>query len=463
MKIGKTYYLVPPFFQNIAFSVYGSFVYTRRYNTAFKNRCEILKKNESLAPEEHRRNQLRQLKTMLEHCAKNVPYYQKLFRRIGFEPSSMKGIDDLKQIPILEKKDVLKNPEAFVVENIKKKDLILEETSGTSGSSLKVYWHKDFYPWIYALYETRMRGSAGVDMNDRRANLTGKVLVPANQKKPPFWRYNMAEKQLYMSSYHLSSKNIPYYVEALQKFKPKFIIGYPGSICPIAKYLVDSKDMVSSIKSVISCSEYLSSQTRTIIEKGFDCKVYNHYGSVEWVTTLNECEAGRLHLSPEFGIVEILDSNNRPRPRGQTGEMVCTGLMNYAMPFIRYKTGDMGAYPETDEKCPCGRALPIFKSLEGRKMSFLSLPNGNLVSSAALSTAFHAENILESQLIQESLDSICLKLVVNNRFTNRDRDCLFTELKKRISPLTIRCEYADSIPCEKGGKRPWIVNRCINA
>ncbi len=457
MKIFKAYYSMPVALQNTAFSLYGYYMRRRRYNNAYKEACSILRENEFLAAEDHNYRQSESVKRMLKHCANNVPYYQKLFRRIGFDPETFESLEDLRRIAVLEKKDVLKNPMEFVATNFKKSEMVTEETSGTSGSPLKVYWHKDFYNWIYALYETRMRRPAGVCIKDRRANLTGKVLVPANQKKPPFWRYNLAEKQLYMSSYHLNPGNIPFYVEALQKFKPKYVIGYPGSIHPVAEYLINSKDKIPSVKSVISCSEYLLPETRSKIEKGFGCRVYNHYGSVEWVAALNECEMGNMHISPEFGIIEIVNDDGEPVPAGRRGEMVCTGLLNYAMPFIRYRTGDIGSVKEGN--CSCGRTLPLFEALEGRKMSFLTLPGGALAGSAALSTAFHAENIIESQMVQERTDSVTLKLVVTEGFTDNDREYLLSELKKRIAPLRINCERVDFIPCEKNGKKPWIINR----
>lgn len=462
MRIHRWYYNLPVIFQNIAFSLYGYYLRAKRYNKLQQRYSKILRKNEHLKKEKYEEKQLNLLKKILIHCGKNVPYYQQLFQKISFKPEHIETIEDLRKLPILEKRDVIENHKKFIATNLKKKEMMLEETSGTSGSPLKVYWDKNFYAWIYALYEIRMRGSAGVSIKDRRANLTGKVLVPANQKKPPFWRYNIAEKQLYLSSYHLNKNNISYYLNALKKFKPGYIIGYPASIYPLAKYLVENKDIISSIKAVISCSEYLSAETRAIIENGFKCKVYNHYGSVEWVATINECEQGNLHISPEFGIIEVLDNKGKPVSKGQIGEMVCTGLLNYAMPLIRYRTGDMASFPETDyDDCSCGRTLPILKSLEGRKMSFLSLPEGGLVGSAALSTAFHAENILESQIIQESKDSILLKLVVTEKFSENDKKYLLSELEKRISPLKINCEYVDSINCQKDGKRQWIVNRIL--
>lgn len=462
MKINKVYYLLPVVLQNVAISLYGYYLYRKRYNTVQRKACEILKNNEYISLKEHTELQLKSLKKMLDHCGRHVPYYQKLFRKIDLRPETIESFEDLKRIPLLEKRDVLRDPNNFVARNFRKSDLVREETSGTSGSPLKVYWDQKFYAWIYALYEERMRVNAGVSVKDKKANLTGKVLVPANQKKPPFWRYNIAEKQLYMSSYHLNDHNIPCYVKALLRFKPKYIIGYPGSIYPVAKYLVNSKETIPSIKSIISCSEYLSPETRSIFERGFGCKVYNHYGSVEWIATINECCEGNLHISPEFGIIEVLDNKGEPVPRGEVGEMVCTGLLNYAMPFIRYRTGDMGSFPANDCGCSCGRTLPLFKSLEGRKMSFLSLPGGGLVGSAALSTAFHAENILESQIIQDSTDSVKLKLVVTDNFKDSDREYLLSELNKRIFPLKINCECVDSI-LGSNAKKQWIINKVCSA
>jgi len=411
---------------------------------------------------EHEKRKLKSLKAILKHCERNVPYYRDLFRKVGFKPENIQTLEDLLRLPLLEKRDVLKNTGKFVAKNFNRYNMIIEETSGTSGAPLKIYWDKNFYAWIYAMYEQRMRGSARVSNKDRRANFTGKVLVPYRQKKPPFWRYNLAEKQLYMSSYHLNEDNIPHYIKALLRFKPKYITAYPASIYPVAKYLVSNKETIPSVTSVISHSEYLTSAARQIIEKGFGCKVYNHYGSVEWVAAINECEEGNLHITPEFGIIEILDEKGKSVPRGQVGEMVCTGLLNYGMPFIRYRTGDMGAFPENDDACPCGRTLPIFKALEGRKAAFLSLPGGGSVGSAALSTAFHAENILESQLIQDSLSEIILKIVVSEKFDEHDKNYLLSELEKRIYPLKINCEFVDSISPEKGGKKPWIINHVLN-
>ena len=438
--------------------MYGYFMRRKRYAGDHRVLCSILRDGERLPKHIHAERQLIALRAMLEHCAQHVPYYARLFRSIGFDPTSVATLGDLKRLPLLTKADILSDLDQFIATNIDRRDMIVEETSGTSGSPLKVYWHKEFYPWIYALLEVRTRQPAGVSWHDKRANLSGKVLVSADQKKSPFWRYNLAEKQLYLSSYHLNEGNLPHYVDVLKRFKPAYVIGYPSSMYILARYLIKKDERLPSVRSVISSSEQLTTQVRNVLEEGFGCKVFDCYGSVEWAVAMNECGAGNMHISPEVGIVEVLDDDGNDVQRGEAGELVCTSLLNYAMPFMRYRMGDMGAYPEQDVECPCGRTLPIFKALYGRRMAYLSLPDGRQVGSAALSTAFHAEHILESQLVQESNHDVVVKLAVTEEFGPRDLEYLNTELEKRVSPLSIRYEYVDSIPPGSGGKRRWIIN-----
>jgi len=91
-------------------------------------------------------------------------------------------------------------------------------------------------------------------------------------------------------------------------------------------------------------------------------------------------------------------------------------------------------------------------------ISFLILPNGSRVGSAGLSTAFHLENLIESQIIQTSKDTILLKLVVSKKFSNKDLQNLLNELNKRVKPLQIKYEFVNSIQLGPNGKKHWIIN-----
>ena len=114
-------------------------------------------------------------------------------------------------------------------------------------------------------------------------------------------------------------------------------------------------------------------------------------------------------------------------------QKIISTLFNYSMPLIKYDTGDLGSMDDNNNlNCSCGRELPILNSLDGRSMSSLILPNGSIVGSAGLSTAFHIENLIESQIIQTSKYEILLKLLVTDNFSDDDlKGLLKNELKKR--------------------------------
>ena len=68
-----------------------------------------------------------------------------------------------------------------------------------------------------------------------------------------------------------------------------------------------------------------------------------------------ECGAhSGLHLSDENLVVEIAERGT-PVPNGGTGEVVITDLHNYAMPFIRYQSGEVASMARG--RCMCGRGL----------------------------------------------------------------------------------------------------------
>src|SRR5262249_39797356 len=125
---------------------------------------------------------------------------------------------------------------------------------------------------------------------------------------------------------------------------------------------------------VLTSSEKLSPEMRMTIEKAFKAPVYDGYSGVEACCLASECEHHRLHVSPAVGIVELLNADGSPSKVGETGEIVATGLLNFAQPLIRYRTGDLATW--SDETCPCGRQMPILKEIFGRQEDVVVLRDG---------------------------------------------------------------------------------------
>ena len=216
-----------------------------------------------------------------------------------------------------------------------------EHTSGTTGKSLDLWCSQKTVRSWYALFEARCRIWHSVDRHDRWGILGGQMITPAGQRQPPFWVWNAGLKQLYLSSYHLAPDLIPHYIEAIQRYRVSYLLGYTSALYALAQgvLLLGRRDV--KMRVAISNAEPLYEYQRQTIEVAFNCRVRETYGMAEIVAAAGECEAGRMHIWPEAGRIETLD-NGQPAEPGTPGDLVCTSLINSDMPLVRYRVGDRG-------------------------------------------------------------------------------------------------------------------------
>src|SRR6185295_6418689 len=132
-------------------------------------------------------------------------------------------------------------------------------------------------------------------------------------------------------------------------------------------------------------SEGLTAETRRYLEGVYGAPVQQGYGLNEIGLVSALCEAGRHHVHRENCIVEIVDEAGIPVASGAQGRLLITGLLNAAMPLLRYDTGDL--VTALDGPCPCGRTLPTHGEIHGRLSRISALPQGTLSVVAALRTA----------------------------------------------------------------------------
>jgi phenylacetate-CoA ligase len=290
--------------------------------------------------------------------------------------------------------------------------------------------------------------------------LFGRIIVLPEIDRPPFWRYDAAQKNLLFSSYHLSEKNLPFYVKKLKDYHPEEIVGYPSSLYHLSLYIVE-KGLEGKIKPqvVFTTAENLLSYQRKIIRQAFKCPVINQYGCTEMAMFASECEHGKLHLHPEHGFVEVV-----PRDPNQlignepdlVGEMVCTGFVNKAMPLIRYRLGDEVALSKS-ARCGCGRRFPVLEKVQGRIDDIIITPDGRPVG--RLDPVFKGfSGIKECQIVQESLDKVSVNIVCDAMFDASIEAELMTEFRKRLgNEMEIELVKMTEIPKSANGKfRPVV-------
>ncbi len=392
------------------------------------------------------------LQYVLARAAREVPYYRQFWQGPGAAGRDSGRLSDW---PVLEKEAVRTAKHDFVVDGCDPSAMIAEHSSGTTGKPLHLWWSREAARRHYAIFEARWRRWYGVTRHDRWAMLGGQLIAPVAQRKPPFWVWNSAFHQLYMSSYHLSKETTPHYLEALKRYRVKYLWGYTSALYALAQdALAMGRDDLRMTVAITNAEPLLPHQ-RDVIGRAFHCPVRETYGMSELVACASECEAGRLHLWPETGLVEVLDGD-RPVARGETGDLVCTGLINVDMPLVRYRVGDRGALDDDLSPCACGRTLPRLKFIEGRADDVLYTPEGRRVG--RLDTVFKADwPIREAQITQERLDLVYLRFVPDADYTDLVGEQMVAELRKRLGDVCVRLESTDVIPRTSNGKFRAVI------
>lgn len=440
--------------QNVMATAYGLRELPRRHGGRYRRYCSELAIRQWWSPEQLAADQDSRVQSMVTWCAARVPYYRDLFAELGLDAMDLRTAADLTALPILEKETVRAQPERFVPDGNAPR-LIPQTTGGTTGTPLGYWATLDAVRFNYATYETRCRQWAGVRFGDRMASFHGQPIVPAATQDPPFWRRNPAFNQLYCSVYHLNHATLPAYIDELASFDPEVVVGYTSAVHRIATHLIDT-DQVGRIRprSVLVSSETLRPAARAEIETAFGCRVTNAYSLGELVAFVTECPEGDLHVSSEYGVLELVDVDGL----GST-EIVATGLINRGMPLLRYRTGDLAVAAEPGT-AHCDRGLPILQDLIGRIDDVVRTPEGAVVGPAPMSLAFQrVPNLRRAQVHQSSPEALDVLIETADGWTPDNLQFLERELRKRLGErIALRFEQVTELPRTRGGKERLVVS-----
>jgi phenylacetate-CoA ligase len=366
------------------------------------------------------------------------------------QDDASRGIEAiLSCLPILEKNDYRAAPESFIASDIPRDLLIEGKTSGTTGSALPLWYTSEALAEEYAAV-WRLRRWQGIELDDPHLSFGGQLLVPFDQKRPPFWRHNAWSGQTLFSLYHMTKENLPAYVDAIHSIPAVYLQGYPSSFHLLGRAMIDSGRQLPAgrIKAVFPSSESLLAFQREVIEEAFAAPIFDRYGTSEFVVSMTGCVEGRLHLDMEFGIVEV--EVQEETDDFVRGPLLVTGLGNDATPFIRYRVGDVGT--RSKHACPCGRPGDVFLDVDGRVEDYVVTPDGRWVG--RLDHIFKDQlDIAEAQIVQEDAASIEVRIVPRTSFDTQSERSLLKEIHARLGrEIRVDLRRVDEIPREANGK-----------
>ncbi len=447
----------PIMIQNLLISAYGYKLKRARYGGEFDRNYNNAKEAYRFDEKQIYELQKRLLAEIVRAAARYTPHYMNSVKITDSEISNITPEALVDYFPVLDKNTIRESQKSFYNQNIANSTVYHINTSGTTGTPLKIAVTNSSVQKNYA-YFARFLDIAGVSRHERSATFAGRMIIPDSQNKPPYWRYNLANNNLLLSSYRASDKTIPSYIKALEKWQPKFIDSYPSAIYILAKYIVDN-EVKHTIRptTIITSSEMLIDDHRRTIETAFGCKVYDHYGCAEMAAFITQCKHGSYHINADYGLIEVLDDNERPVRAGEIGEIVCTGFINQAMPLIRYRIGDSAIL--SGRKCDCGCHFPVIESIIGRSDDLIITPDGRKVG--RLDPVFKGlSGIKETQIVQTHINEIQINIVRDVTYTDNSANTLISELSRRVGDdMKISVVFRDVIPKSKSGKFKTVISK----
>jgi phenylacetate-CoA ligase len=420
----------------------------------FKKCLEEITTLEKYSTDELREYQNEKLRDIIKIAYENIPYYQESFKRSRLHYSDIRSVNDLQKLPVINKKTVQENSKDFVNKNYKG-FTAKGYTSGTTGNP--GVFLRDMRSINYEeAFIVRQIQWAGIKNHIRKASLRGDHLFDSQKNAPPYWKFSALENKLLLSSYHLSDKTLPYYVEKLRKFKPDVLQAYPSTVYVLAQHL-EKKNEYLNIPIVQTSSETLYTHWRELIVERLQCKVFDYYGQAERVVFGAECEYHQgLHVAPSYSCFEIIDKHGCG---GVTqGRIVGTTLNNMVMPLIRYQTDDLTEI--LDLKCSCGRNYPSIKPLEMRESNIILTSTGKVISYVLFAVFFRKlKGIKLSQIIQKKDYSFVVKVVKEDNYANATSEEMIKNIQDLMGiTVSVKIDFVDDIPRTKNGKFNWIIS-----
>ncbi len=406
-----------------------------------KNLNEIIESIQNPNPEQIGSKRME----LLSHAVETCPFYQSLAKDL-----------ELGKFPVVNKSIIRNSLNNFISSKYTQQKLIPVLTSGSTGTPFKTFQDKEKKLRNYAdtLY---FAGLAGYEIGHRLMYL--KIWVEEKMKsKQAYWLQNMCPVDVV----HLDDRTIDHMISQMEKDRSTFgILGYVSALETICQHLdrQNHPGVRANVRSIITMSEALNDYTKTSMEKYFGAPVVSRYSNLENGIIAQQEIKGKpgFLINTASYFVEILKMNSdEAAAEGETGRIVVTDLYNYAMPMIRYDTGDVGAMvsdPENPEK-------KYFSKIEGRKLDLLYDTKGHIVSSyMAYKNMWQYTDIKQYQLIQEGKKNYTFKINADPAF-NREKQ-LIKEFRSFLGDdADFKIQYVDEIPLLSSGKRKKVVNLC---
>lgn len=402
-------------------------------------------------PEKVRTRQFGELSKLLAHAETNVPYYREMFRGLGIHAADIRSFEDFARLPILTKDIIRARLEEMVRQDVDRSSMHEYHTGGSTGVPLKFYRDRTYMDHSDA---GNFRGmlQCGWKPGEMIAFFWG-----GNDRMYAMSRWQFELRQTLRRKYqfdpfHAGPEEMDRWIERWRTLKPAAVHGYASTIARFARHVEATGQKINPVKGVFTTAEKLYPEQREVIARVFGCHVYDCYGSSEVQIMATECPQGRMHVNADFAVIEV----DRSGPADSPTPLIVTSLLNWSMPFIRYRNEDCGEL--ATERCGCGNNFPLMSLKIARVSDNFVLPGDRVVHGEYFTHLMYGtEGIANFQFHQTERDHITV-WIVPGPGTAEGRERSVRSIKEHIhslspdQPMKVDVRETDDIPLSAGGK-----------
>lgn len=397
----------------------------------------------SASADEIGRHQRDRLALLLRHARTAVPFYRgRLPDPEGITADN--AFELLDRLPAVGRTDLQREPEAFRAEGADAS--VPDATGGSTGTPMRflvdrptqiaressLYWADSLLGWQPGERIAMLWGS---DKDLRSAMAQGRTRL----------RYLVDNRRWY-NSFDMGPDRMDAFHADLQQWRPHTIVAYAGSICLYARHLkARGRQPVYPLRGIVASAEVLTSAMRQEIESVFPCRVFDRYGNREFgaIAAEDGCHDG-LVLNRADCLVEV------GAGAGECGPVRVTYLHNFAMPFLRYDTGDVASLRAD------GRLSPV----QGRSSDTMRTRDGRLIHGEYFTHLMYAcPAVRQFQFIQKDLDTYVLKVAGSKADMAGYEAGWRKSLGEKLGEgICVTVEYVDRIAPLASGKHKFTLS-----
>jgi phenylacetate-CoA ligase len=323
----------------------------------------------------------------------------------------------LRALPLVSKADIKADLDAWLHPDAAPSQRLPMFTGGSTAEPMRFYLHRHVSRVKESAYLDHIeRSLLGAQAGDWALSLRGRTVGSAAAPSGRLWTTEPIKRHLLFSSDHLEARHMPVHTTALDKLRPRLVHAFPSALFPLARWLADHPlpGYTEQVAGVLLTSENIYDFQHALFERVFPrARIVAHYGHSERVLLATAAARGApASFYPLYGLPELVDAEGRciDEP-GVLGEIVGTSFDNHVMPFLRYRTGDMGMWHATPGYH--GNACFTMRRIEGRRQEFVVCDDHRLVSITTLGAAhFHELSQVDAlQFEQHTAGRLRLRLV----------------------------------------------------